>query len=54
MMIAMQTEQRFAFGVDEDAAYIWTPEGTYELVSEAVRDGVKVAMSPDCSKVGLH
>lgn len=41
MIIAMQTEQKFAFGVDEDAAYIWTPEGTYEVVSEAIRDGVK-------------
>jgi hypothetical protein len=41
MVIAMQTEQRFAFGVDEDAAYRWTPEGTYEVVSEALRDGVK-------------
>jgi len=41
MVIAMQTDQRFAFGVDEDAAYTWTPEGTYEVVSEALRDGVK-------------
>ena len=29
MLMAMHTNQRWAFGVDEDAAYIWRPDGVY-------------------------
>ena len=39
MMIAMNTGQRWAFGVDEDAAYLWRPDDVYEIVGEAMRDG---------------
>ena len=41
MIIAMNTGQRWAFGVDEDTAYVWRPSGVYEIVGEALRDGVR-------------
>ena len=42
MMIAMNTgRSSWAFGVDEDTAYIWRPSGVYEIVGEAFRDGIK-------------
>lgn len=41
MLMAMHTRQRWAFGVDEDAAYNWRPDGVYEMVGEAMRDGIR-------------
>jgi|EP01047_Picozoa_sp_COSAG01_P025432 cyanophycinase-like exopeptidase len=41
MLMAMHTGQRWAFGVDEDASYQWRPDGVYEIVGEAMRDGIR-------------
>ena len=41
MMIGMQTNQRFFFGVDEDTSYIWRDTGVYEVVGEGLRDGIR-------------
>ena len=41
MLFAMQTNQRWAFGIDEDTAYLWRPDGVYEVVGEAMRDGIR-------------
>ena len=41
MIIAMNTNQRWAFGVDEDTAYVWRPNGGYEIVGEGMRDGIR-------------
>ena len=37
MVMAMQTQQKWAFGADENTAYLWKPEGLggeYEIVGE--------------------
>lgn len=42
MMIAMNTQQRWAFGIDEDTAYEWYPDGAaYKIVGTATRDGIR-------------
>ena len=41
MIIAMNTGVMHAYGVDEDAAYVWRPSGEIEVICEAVRDGIK-------------
>jgi cyanophycinase len=34
MVMAMETQQQWAFGVDENTAYVWRPSGEYEVVGE--------------------
>eukprot|EP01052_Picozoa_sp_SAG31_P027166 SAG31_NODE_2519_length_5569_cov_4.141316_3_plen_260_part_00 len=41
MMIAMNTGQRWAFGIDEDTAYEWYPDEPYKIVGTADRDGIR-------------
>jgi cyanophycinase-like exopeptidase len=41
MLFAAATNQRWAFGADEDTAYLWRPSGVYEIVGEAMRDGIR-------------
>jgi cyanophycinase-like exopeptidase len=37
MVFAAQTRQRFAYGVDENVAYVWSPSGVYEIVGQSPR-----------------
>jgi cyanophycinase len=34
MVLAMETQREWAFGADENTAYIWRPDGSYEVVGE--------------------
>lgn len=49
VVMAMEARQRYAFGVDENTAYVWTPDSGYEVVGEG---GVAVYYATTGSRTG--